>query len=64
MKNIDEKEKKLSDTLQKLRELNIQDNKEIEEILSMRNQKNQFSLMKDAEQIYKDTAKSITKKNA
>jgi len=33
------------------------------ESLEMRNQKNQFSLMKDAEQIYKDTAKSITKKH-
>ena len=29
MKNIDEKEKKLEDTLEKLREINVQDNKEL-----------------------------------
>ena len=29
MKNIDEKEKKLEDTLQKLRDINVQDNNEL-----------------------------------
>ena len=33
MKNIDEKEKKLKDTLKKLREINIQDNEELNNCL-------------------------------
>ena len=46
MKNIDEKEKKLTDTLQKLREINIKDNKEIDETHVLREQKNQLEIEK------------------
>ena len=42
MKNIREKEKKLIDTLQKLREINIHDNKETDEVTVLRDQKNQL----------------------
>ena len=47
MKNIDEKEKKLTDTLQKLREINIHDNKEIDEVAVLRDQKNQLEIEKN-----------------
>jgi len=47
MKNIDEKEKKLIETLQKLREINIQDNKEIDEIAVLKDQKNQLEIEKN-----------------
>ena len=46
MKNIDEKEKKLIETLQKLRKINIQDNKEIDEVAVLKNQKNQLEIEK------------------
>ena len=39
MKNIDEKEKKLIDTLQKLRKIKVQDNNEINEVTILRDQK-------------------------
>jgi len=47
MKNIDEKEKKLTDTLQKLREINGQDNNEINEVAILRDQKNQLEIEKN-----------------
>ena len=47
MKNIDEKEKKLTETLKKLREINIQDNKEIDEIAILKDQKNQLEIEKN-----------------
>ena len=47
MKNIDEKEKKLTDALQKLRQINIQDNKNIDEVAILRGQKNQLEIEKD-----------------
>ena len=47
MKNIDEKEKKLEDTLQKLRDINVQDNKELKEVSILRDQKNQLEIEKD-----------------
>ncbi len=47
MKNIDEKEKKLLDTLQKLRELNIQNNKEIDKVVILSDQKNQLEIEKN-----------------
>ena len=47
MKNIDEKEKKLTETLKKLREINIQDNKELKEVSILRDQKNQLEIEKD-----------------
>ena len=47
MKNIDEKEKKLTDAIQKLRKLNIYDNKEIEEVEILREQKNQLEIEKN-----------------
>ena len=46
MKNIDEKEKKLEDTLQKLRDINVQDNKELNEVSILRDQKNQLEIEK------------------
>ncbi len=46
MKNIREKEKKLIDTLQKLREINIHDNKETDEVTVLRDQKNQLEIEK------------------
>ena len=46
MKNIHEKEKKLTDTLQKLREINIQDSKETDEVVVLRDQKNQLEIEK------------------
>ena len=39
MKNIDEKEKKLSDTLKKLRDINIQDNEELNKVEILKDQK-------------------------
>ena len=47
MKNIDEKEKKLTETLQKLREININDNKDIDEIIILKDQKNQLEIEKN-----------------
>ena len=47
MKNIDEKEKKLTDALQKLREMNVQDNNEINELIILRDQKNQLEIEKN-----------------
>ena len=47
MKNIDEKEKKLEDTLEKLRDINVQDNKELNEVNILRDQKNQLEIEKD-----------------
>jgi len=47
MKNIDEKEKKLKDALHKLRKLNILDNKQIEEVDILREQKNQLEIEKN-----------------
>ena len=47
MKNIDEKEKKLEDTLQKLRDINVQDNKELNEVSILKDQKNQLEIEKD-----------------
>ena len=47
MKNIDEKEKKLIQTLQKLREINIQDIKEIDEVAVLRDKKNQLEIEKN-----------------
>ena len=46
MKNIDEKEKKLTDALQKLREINVKDNNEISELAALRDQKNQLEIEK------------------
>jgi len=46
MKNIDEKEKKLTDTLQKLRELNIKDSRELEQVAKLKDQKNQLEIEK------------------
>ena len=54
MKNIDEKEKKLTDVLQKLRETNILDNKDIGEVTVLRDQKNQLEIEKyELEEKYK-----------
>ena len=47
MKNIHEKEKKLTETLKKLRKINIQDNKEIDKVNILKNQKNQLEIEKD-----------------
>ena len=47
MKNIDEKEKKLTDTLKKLREINVQDYNELNEITILRDQKNQLEIEKN-----------------
>ena len=46
MKNIDEKEKKLKDTLKKLREINIQDNEELNKVAILKDQKNQLEIEK------------------
>ena len=46
MKNIDEKEKKLKDTLKKLGEINIQDNEEIDKVAILKDQKNQLEIEK------------------
>ena len=46
MKNIDEKEKKLKDTLKKLGEINIQHNEELDKIAILKNQKNQLEIEK------------------
>ena len=46
MKNIDEKEKKLIDTLKKLREINIQDNEELNKVAILKDQKNQLEIEK------------------
>ena len=47
MKNIDEKEKKLTDTLQNLRKINVQNNNEINEVNILRDQKNQLEIEKN-----------------
>ena len=47
MKNIDEKEKKLKDTLKKLREINIQDNEELNKVEILKDQKNQLEIEKN-----------------
>ena len=47
MKNIDEKEKKLKDTLKKLREINIQDNEELNKVAILKDQKNQLEIEKN-----------------
>ena len=47
MKNIDEKEKKLKDTLKKLREINIQHNEELDKVAILKDQKNQLEIEKD-----------------
>ena len=46
MKNIDEKEKKLKDTLKKLREINIQDKEELNKVAILKDQKNQLEIEK------------------
>ena len=46
MKNIDEKEKKLKDTLKKLRYINIQDNEELNKVAILKDQKNQLEIEK------------------
>ena len=46
MKNIDEKEKKLKDTLKKLREINIQHNEELDKVAILKDQKNQLEIEK------------------
>ena len=46
MKNIDEKEKKLMDTLKKLGEINIQDNEELDKVAILKDQKNQLEIEK------------------
>ena len=46
MKNIDEKEKKLKDTLKKLGEINIQHNKELNKVSILKDQKNQLEIEK------------------
>ena len=60
MKNIDEKEKKLKDTLKKLRDINIQDNEELNKVSILRDQKNQLEIEKD--QIMK-SLKSLEEEN-
>ena len=47
MKNIDEKEKKLIDSLQKLRGLNKKNDNEINEIALLKDQKNQLEIEKN-----------------
>ena len=47
MKNIDEKEKKLIDILQKLRDISIQDSKDIKEVDLLRDQENQLKIEKN-----------------
>ena len=46
MKNIDEKEKKLKDTLKKLGEINIQHNEELDKVAILKDQKNQLEIEK------------------
>ncbi len=46
MKNIVEKEKKLKDNLKKLREINIQDNEELNKVAILKDQKNQLEIEK------------------
>ena len=46
MKNIDEKEKKLKDTLKKLAEINIQHNEELDKVAILKDQKNQLEIEK------------------
>ena len=52
MKNIDEKEKKLKDTLKKLREINIQHNEELDKVAILKDQKNQLEIEKTDNYIY------------
>ena len=47
MKNIDEKEKKLKDTLKKLGEINIQHNEELDKVAILKDQKNQLEIEKN-----------------
>ena len=47
MKNIDEKEKKLTHTLQKLREINMRGDEGIDELVGLRDQKNQLEIEKN-----------------
>ena len=60
MKNIDEKEKKLKETLKKLGEINIQHNEELDKVAILRDQKNQLEIEKD--QIMK-SLKSLEEEN-
>ena len=54
MKNIDEKEKKLKDTLKKLGEINIQHNEELDKVTILKEQKNQLEIEKlELEKKYK-----------
>ena len=46
MKNIDEKEKKLKEILKKLKEINIQDNEELNKFAILKDQKNQLEIEK------------------
>ena len=46
MKNIDEKEKKLKDTLKKLGEIKIQHNEELDKVAILKDQKNQLEIEK------------------
>ena len=46
MKNIDEKEKKLRVTLEKLRDINIQDNEELDKVAILKDQINQLEIEK------------------
>ena len=46
MKNIDEKEKKLKDTLKKLGEINIRHNEELDKVAILKDQKNQLEIEK------------------
>ena len=46
MKNIDEKEKKLKDTLKKLVKINIQHNEELDKVAILKDQKNQLEIEK------------------
>ena len=46
MKNINEKEKKLKDTLKKLGEINIQHNEELNKVAILKDQKNQLEIEK------------------
>lgn len=55
MKNIDEKEKKLKDTLKKLGEINIQHNEELDKVAILKDQKNQLEIEKnELEKKYKN----------
>ena len=46
MKNIDEKEKKLKESLKKLGEINIQHNEELDKVAILKDQKNQLEIEK------------------